>query len=80
MSEFSKLVKDTYRIKATGKQAYDDFKSSRQGKKTPRSYVLYLEDLATTTTADPEVEDITAEMVLYKFKTTIWTDIQDEIA
>ena len=46
LDEFEKLITDTYRIKPAGQRAFDQFKIARQQKRTPRAYLLQLEDWA----------------------------------
>ena len=52
---------------------------TRQGKRTPRLYLLQLEDWAAVVNQDDTLEDITGEQIFFKFKTTIWVSLQDEI-
>ena len=79
IKDFEQLIIDTYRIKPAGQKAFDQFKSARQGKRTPRLYLLQLEDWAAVVNQDDTLEDITGEQIFFKFKTTIWVSLQDEI-
>ncbi|XRB22544.1 hypothetical protein RI054_31g123960 [Pseudoscourfieldia marina] len=79
IKDFEQLIIDTYRIKPAGQKAFDQFKSARQGKRTPRLYLLQLEDWAAVVNQDDALEDITSEQIFFKFKTTIWVSLQDEI-
>ena len=79
LNEFEQLVTDTYRIKPAGQRAFDQFKTARQQKRTPRAYLLQLEDWAAIVNQDSTMERITDEQIFFKFKTSLWNNIQDEI-
>ena len=79
LDEFEKLVTDTYRIKPAGQRAFDQFKIARQQKRTPRTYLLQLEDWAAIVNQDTTMEAISEEQIFFKFKTSLWNNIQDEI-
>jgi len=79
--EFLDLVKATYRIKNQGEISTELFRSARQLKRTPREYLVYLEELQLDVEIDDTVIDkISPEILYYKFKTTLWKEIQDELA
>ena len=80
LETFFKLIVNTYRIKPLGEVATELFRSARQGKRTPREYLVHLEELQLDIDIDATVDEkISPELLYYKFKTTLWKDIQDEL-
>ena len=65
--------------KQVGDNAYREFTNARQGTKTPREYLLHLEDLVATIALDDSVPQVTPETLLHKWRTTLWTSIQTGI-
>jgi len=81
ITELLDLIKATYRIKAQGEISTELFRSARQLKRTPREYLVYLEELQLDIEVDDTVPDkISSEILYFKFKTTLWREIQDELA
>ena len=73
LETFFKLIVNTYRIKPQGEVATELFRSARQGKRTPREYLVHLEELQLDIDIDATVDEkISPELLYYKFKTTLW--------
>ncbi|GHP06077.1 hypothetical protein PPROV_000482400 [Pycnococcus provasolii] len=72
LETFFKLIVNTYRIKPQGEVATELFRSARQGKRTPREYLVHLEELQLDIDIDATVDEkISPELLYYKFKTTL---------
>ena len=72
LETFFKLIVNTYRIKPLGEVATELFRSARQGKRTPREYLVHLEELQLDIDIDATVDEkISPELLYYKFKTTL---------
>ena len=70
------IVLKLYRFKPTGVDALKEFNDARQKTRTPSEYIAYLQELASKTLHDIRVEALTDEQVFFKFKSTLWIDIQ----
>ena len=70
------IVLKLYRFKATGVDALKEFTDARQKGRTPSEYIAYLQELASKTLNDSRVEPLNEAQVFFKFRSTLWIDIQ----
>ena len=70
------IILRLYRFKPSGVDALKEFTEARQKNRTPSEFLAYLQELASKTLYDTRVEPLTEGQVFFKFKSSLWLDIQ----